>query len=182
MGNIDPNVDCLNDLYPCVGQFEKSDYFTTDQFSDVLNASPVSVSVLCLNIRSFNTNAGELISMMDSFSKCPDVLVLTETWLTKDVVNMCNLEGYNAYHTVREGRRSGGVSVFCLRGSVSQKIEAVCESNDKIELCAVDVKCASMTNAIFAIYRPHSSSIADITERLMVLTYYYSTKCSKISR
>ena len=86
-----------------------------------------------------------------------------------DGVNMRNLEGYNGYHTLREGRRSGGVSVFCLRGSVSQKFEALCESNDKIELCAVDVKCASMTTAILAIYRPHSSSIADFTERLMVL-------------
>ena len=110
--NIDPDANCLNDLYPCVGQFEKSDYFTTDQFSDILNASPVSVSVLCINIRIFNANADELISMMDSFSKCPDDLVLTETWLTKDGVNTCNLEGHNGYHTVREGRRSGEYRCF----------------------------------------------------------------------
>ena len=71
----------MNDHYPCVGQFEKSNYFTTDQFSDILNASPVSLSVLCLNIRSFDANADKLISMMDSFSKCPDVLVLIcEIW------------------------------------------------------------------------------------------------------
>ena len=71
--------------------------------------------------------------MLSSLDHSPEVLILSETWLSSDAF----VDGYNDFHTFRQNRRSGGVSVFCKYGYTARKMEEFCLSTDVLELCTV---------------------------------------------
>ena len=62
------------------------------------------------NIRSFCADCQYFLGMFIDNKSKSDIFVITETWFIED--NVENLLGYNAYHTFRIGRRSGGVSIY----------------------------------------------------------------------
>ena len=39
-------------------------------------------------------------------------MVFTETWPKKDNCDYAKIDGYSTFHTVRENKRSGGVSIY----------------------------------------------------------------------
>ena len=51
----------------------------------------------------------------------PHAVVLTETWFSDDYQG--SIMNYNSFHTIRSERRSGGVSIYCDKKIISQKIE-----------------------------------------------------------
>ena len=62
--------------------------------------SPIYVSVLHLNIRSLKNHLEELEALVLSFESPPDVICLTETWLTdNDHLPSDTLKGYNQFVT-----------------------------------------------------------------------------------
>ena len=74
--------------------------------------------VLQLNIRGITSQKSQLIDLIENSAtgKCPDVILLSETWLTPfspDIV----IPGYSFYHKCRLNKRGGGVGIL-----VSQKI------------------------------------------------------------
>ena len=52
------------------------------------------------NIHCVNANFDTVVALLDAFHNFPDI-VLTETWLSEESDEFCNLDGYNVYHTVR---------------------------------------------------------------------------------
>ena len=61
-----------------------------------------------------NANFDAFVVMLEAFWKYPDIKVLTETCVNDVNMDSFVLEGYTAYHTIRVGRRGGGVTIFCL--------------------------------------------------------------------
>ena len=41
------------------------------------------------------------MAMLNTLHRCPDVVVLTETWLTCDTVQLYNIQVNICYHTLR---------------------------------------------------------------------------------
>ena len=77
------------------------------------------MNILNYNICSFHKNSNHFLPIVEQ-SK-PHVLVLTETWFTKDYHQ--SIVNYNSYHTIRSSRASGGVSIFIIDDIKSRKID-----------------------------------------------------------
>ena len=106
---IDPDRNFLNHVVPADGNSNlNSNYFTIDEFNNTI--SHENLCIFNYNVRSFNRNFDAFNAMLSTLSITPDIIILTETWLADDV----NVENYSAYHTFRETRRSGGVSILYL--------------------------------------------------------------------
>ena len=74
-----------------------------------------NLSIIILNIRSFNKNIDNFLTFLDLFIYEPDILILTETWLTKYDDPIIYLNNYNIYQTNRSfknKKRGGGVAIF----------------------------------------------------------------------
>ena len=106
-------------------------------------------------MRSFSKNIDNLLNDLNALSRCPDAIILTETWLNDDIRDFANIPGYIGFHTIRLNRRSGRVSVF-VRDDLNAVVHKdLCLSDQTIESC-VKVTCGSESVVLLGIYRPHS--------------------------
>ena len=120
------------------------------------------------NIRSFSKNIDNLINDLNALCRCPDAIILTETWLKDDSKDLANIPGYMGIHTIRLNRRSGGVSVFVRDGLNAVIHNDLCLSDQTIESCCAKVTRGSESVVLLGIYRPHSDSIVNISDRIVV--------------
>ena len=108
----------------------------------------------------------ELVALLSSMEVMPDVLVLTETWLSSVDSCYANISGYDAYHTVRERDKSGGVSIFCSSryDSCQYRDLSMCSTN--IEACCIKISFMSICLNVVGIYRPHLGTIEQFVTEL----------------
>ena len=102
-GDIDPDDNLINDLFSSnnVGSCE---YYSIDRYKQKFTENTsFNFSLINYNVRSFHANftpfEGVLESMQSSFS----VTVLTETRNKPQTSEICEINGYSAYHTLRHG-------------------------------------------------------------------------------
>ena len=118
--------------------------------------------------------------MLNSLFELPTIFILTETWNTENLVNMCELDNFKSYHTFRKDKRGGGVSVFCLNSLDCQKIDRFSTCEPDFETCCVRVELEDRKYLIiYSVYRPPSQSIENFIDHLdLVLrdTFYTSAE------
>ena len=131
-------------------------YFTLEEYN-ALNQFNHEFKILTANIRSFFKNIDSLVSLLKTFDKLPEVIVLTETWLKEDKLALACIEGYDAFHITRQSGLSGGVSIFCSKSLKCIKVDQLSISNPTIECCTVNLK-LSKNVIIIGVYRPHPDS------------------------
>lgn len=155
LGEIDPDINLLNEVVP----LETCKYYTVEDLND-LEIISESCKFLNYNVRSFHANGDKLISMLNNLKFDFDCIVLSETWNTANNIDLCNIHGYESFHTFRpEGHiysMSGGISVFCKNSSIRQpaKNETLSICNANIETSVVDVLYGRVKLTIVAVYRP----------------------------
>jgi len=137
-------------------------YHTIDSFNDTVANSNYNFNLFHLNIRSFNRNSDQLFVYLNQLSVKPDVLVLTETWFTCD--EYAGLRGYHGYHTCREGRRGGGVSVYVRDSFKSSSISEWSFVNDSMEICSVSIVLSDARIILHGIYRPPDRNIESFVD------------------
>ena len=120
------------------------------------------INILNYNICSFHKNSNHFLPIVEQ-SK-PHVLVLTETWFTKDYHQ--SIINYKSYHTIRSSRASGGVSIFIIDDIKSRKIDEICYANENIEVCSVEICLPNEKLYVMGIYRPHSGTIENFCQEL----------------
>lgn len=62
----------------------------------------------CANMRTFDEIKYFIVECQCNV----DVIVLTETWFKKSETILYDIDGYSAFHSCRNGKRGGGVSVY----------------------------------------------------------------------
>ena len=113
------------------------------------------------NIRSYHKNSNEAFLYINKkLGITPDVIVFSETWLNDaDVVNH---DGYSSYHSKRNSKTGGGVSVFIKNNHKSMQLEKFSFVNDCIELCGTEISINNQTKlVVLGVYRPPNASISD---------------------
>ena len=75
---------------------------------------------------------------------------------------IADMEGYESFHTTRDSRKSGGVSIYYRNGLMMELVHDLCMCNVSIESCAVKVSIGGANYNIMAIYRPHSGTIEEL--------------------
>ena len=148
-------------------------YYTINGYNSLLEESttPSSLRLLNINIRSFNANQDKLEALLNSLSRPPSVLVLTESWNTDDRVKLCKLNSYSDFHSFRPNNgRGGGVSIFCTNVFNSVKIESLSFVKDPIETCCSKIYINQNDYIIvLAIYRPPNESIPEFLTELEII-------------
>ena len=178
------NPDLILEADPDINYFSlnrddhQSGYHTINKYNSI-NFESGSLSVLCLNIRSFFKNVNELIALLGSLSEKPDVVILNETWLCEKDLDVANIEGYTSSHCLRRTGRGGGVSIFCRKNLSHSKCDEISYCDLTLECCTIKL---SMEETIYliGIYRPHSGSKNDFTSALEMILQNNCLRNSKI--
>ena len=163
---LDPdlNLEVLNnnDVFNC-------NYCSLDSFKTLKQQfTPNGLSVICFNIRSFSRNGDEFLGYLSNCEHNFDVIILTETWATKDTYTLCHIPGYKATHNFRKDRKGGGISIFVRETIGFCLIDTASNSNEHIESLAISFQCDNtrqITN-VLGIYRPPNGDINIFTETL----------------
>ena len=162
---IDPDLNYFGDVHN-YSDHSQSKYITIEEYNELMLNTDRLFTIYNYNIRSYSANSNSFFSTFDSLSCYPDVLVLTETWFTPNYT--VDLPSYHSFHSTRNERRSGGVSVFISKKLNANKVSNLCFVNDTIEVCTVRCKVPLATTEVFivAIYRPHSNTVENFINSL----------------
>ena len=119
-------------------------------------------SLVNYNIRSYRKNIDSFIPIIDK--NLPNVLMFTETWFTENY--QANLQNYQAFHTVRPIRLSGGTSIYVRNDLNATQLNNFSYVSINIEVNSVKVNLNKEEIIIVAVYRPHGGTIQGFTEEL----------------
>ena len=78
------------------------------------------------------------------------------------------LKAIDAFHTIREGGRSGGMTIYCAMNLSDELIAELTISNETIESCVLECRTATNVIVVFAIHRAHTVPI----EQLFLIICY----------
>ena len=158
LDDFDPDTNLIDIIMP--DENLGSSYFTVDEFNAKVSGD--EIVFVSYNIRSFNKNFDSFEAMLSSLSSCPDVICLSETWLSEEI----SLDGYYDFHTFRTNGRGGGVSIFCNEKCVVEKVTECNLCNNVIESCVVKLKINDSSYVIVGVYRPHQGTIPEFSDAI----------------
>lgn len=114
MYDIDPDVNVFHNYS---NNFMSSQYYTEDMFNtNVKNYSPLSMSMIHLNIRSIPKNLDNFLNYTSNLHYDFSIYGFTETWLSEDKAKYCNIPNFQHVYKCRESGRGGGVSLYVKNG------------------------------------------------------------------
>ena len=119
-----------------------------------------SLHILHLNVRSLLKNIDKLKLLLDDLSSKGiylGVILLCETFLTKDSALLSQLNGYQHLYRIRENRLGGGISIF-VRNMYKVK-ELFSIINDETECLFVQISIGGKSLCVGEIYRIPNTDI-----------------------
>lgn len=154
--DTDPDLQFFNDEPDCR-------YYNDSTFREKFGSESNSLRIMHLNIRSANKNFDELLLYLQIIAVEIHVIVLTETWLN-DSSDWFEVPGFVAHHSIRAGRRGGGVSILVKSYLESQLVEKFTLVRDLFEICTVCVTVNHSKHNIIGVYRPPNASLVQFNE------------------
>ena len=165
----DVGMLAINEMYGHLNFDEISNYVSLNEFnSKFCHHNDNILSVIHFNIRSLDTNITHMEAFLSNLNQNPDVIALTETWLDDNNKDNYPIEGYNAFHVVREPLKHGGVSIYVRNTLTCDQIGEFSFLNSDIEICSIKITVNDLSYTIGAIYRP-SDKYKNIKEFRKVL-------------
>ena len=155
----DITMQIINQMYGPMDFNCLSKYYDLIAYNNLISTVENNLNFLHVNSRSLQKNFDNIIAFMNSLSAFPDILTISETWLTTTNKHLYELPGYHCYHLTRTIRPHGGVSVYISNSLKSQQIQECTLINDDIEIITVKIHTASNIYNLCSIYRPHSKHI-----------------------
>ena len=110
--DFDPDENFFNDALGSLGVSHGCKYYSVEGFNETFRNAPPSLDVVMHNIRSYNKNNDAFAALLSSMCKIPEIIVLTETWLSPIDNDRRLLDGYTEFNTVRSVGRGGGC-LYC---------------------------------------------------------------------
>ena len=131
----DVSMEIINQLFGHLDFDRVSKYFDIFSYNNFLKSQNLSsLNIIHLNSRSLPKNYDNIVSLFNSLHSQPDIIAVTETWLTDTNKHLFDFPGYHSYHLIRKTRPHGDVSIFISETLHSQQIEDLTLVNDQIEV------------------------------------------------
>lgn len=121
------------------------------------NDDPKQFSIMHQNIRSLRENFNSFKIFLDSVSNLPDIICLTEIWITESELSCFQLNGYNQFASCNELSRAGGTAVFVSQQYQVKSTVVEMLSADSIKI-VIDLD-TNISLSLFSIYRLHSNTV-----------------------
>ena len=144
----DISMDIINQMYGHLDFSKISKYVDIDNYNTLYNKNQSPLNIMHFNIRSIAKNFDQLTALLKCLAIPPDVLAVTETWLTDHTTHLYHLEGYHSYHVTRQRRSQGGVSVFISNKINSTQLRDLSFINEDIEIHSVDITIKSQFHIV----------------------------------
>ena len=177
----DITMEIINQLHNHTDLNSISKYYDVTTYNTLFDPRK-HLNILHLNSRSLPKNIDNIKAFLNSLIAPPDVLAITETWLSETNKELFQLSGYQSYHLVRTIRPQGGVSVYISNNIQSTQIKELTLINDNIEMNTTKITIDSNSFVIIAIYRPHSKheGVEAFTNNLITLLQRENIKKSNV--
>ena len=133
------------------------DYYDVASLDETI-AENNSLSCIHVNIRSCRKNLDELLLFLDQLNINFTIIVLSETWMD-NVDAFLDIPGSEAYHSVREGKKGGGVSILVSKNLKSNLV--LTRNCNVYESCLVAVERGRSKLHVLGVYRPPGHTVSD---------------------
>ena len=100
LSGVDPDANFFNHL-PISSLSQQCTITSFNQELSSQFSNDKHLKIINYNIRSFFRNIDCFLSFLATLEYSPDLIVLTETWLSEDNKEFAKIEGYDAIHTIR---------------------------------------------------------------------------------
>lgn len=157
----------------------QSQYWSPDEFINGVTGSRAKYSVLHLNCRSIRYKMDKLHLLLHELNSFQfDVIVLTETWLTKnDLIANYALENYTPFFLNRKDYEGGGVAIYVYCEYYSELIVDATVSEKFMETLSVKIMDSGRVLHVSAIYRPPSGHKQSFFDKLeLIVTRFSASK------
>ena len=131
-------------------------------FPDIVT-NPQAMCFYHLNCRSVRNKASELDLLVNACNRSPDVVMLTETWLSMNDVFV--LPGYNVFNCTRNDKKGGGVSL-CVKNHINFHTIVLTQP---VSFEVIGGIFQNLSTVSLVIYRPPSSSVETFLDELDTL-------------
>ena len=134
----DISMEIVNQLHGHRNFEYVSNYYDLISYNKLLETHETKkLNIIHINSRSLPKNYDNIHSFLNSLNTPPDILTLTETWLSDYNKHLYDFQGYHSYHIIRKSRRQGGVSIFVSDLLYSQDFKELTLINEDIEMFTV---------------------------------------------
>jgi hypothetical protein len=133
-----------------------------------LQANLEMLNIVHINIRSMRENFDPFILQLQSRAKLPDVIILSEVWISQSEVGYYNLPNYHCYANCNETYRAGGVVCYVNNALHHSGQTVVAETADLVQV-TVNLG-TGRALSILGIYRLHAHSITSFLRNYRVLS------------
>ena len=108
--DFDAAMETIGLMYDHLNFDEISKYYDLDQYNRSFPTDDDKIlSIMHFNIRSLTKNGDEMIVMLESLQKKPDVIDLSESFLDSNSTSTMKINGYKDFHVVRGNTKRKGV-------------------------------------------------------------------------
>ena len=150
---------------------DKCDYLDLETCSN-LNPNNYNLLVLQLNIRSLlvhQLELNQLKHMTEKKNSWIDLILLCETFLSKQTVNMVNVPGFTHIDNYRKNKKGGGVSIL-IREGISFKCRQDLEVFEEGQTGSVFIEILNKNGRkiiLGSLYRPPNTGIEQFSDHLI---------------
>ena len=168
---VDRTLSNCYDKYKNVAldEFDNCDYVT-----EITDANNNDLVVIQLNIRGLSSKRNQLLDLINNAiqSKDPDLILLSETWLSPYSPNF-EVPGYDFYHLDRQNRKGGGVGILSSVKLRCKLRKDLISTLDESECITIDIAKRNGEHCLVSsMYRPPNTDIPTF------LASYNSIICS----
>lgn len=121
--------------------------------------------ILLMNARSLRQKLNDLEAEV-KLNDYPQIIVITETWLTESIKNHYNINGYEAYHTIRNDGY-GGLTVY-IRDNIQHQVTMNLSTIEHVHVTKVHIDKTNMN--LLCIYRApntHNMSFLSLLDKIL---------------
>ena len=149
------DLEIINAMYNTLNINDICKYHDINSYKLSIPSNDIEyINIIHVNARSLNKNYDQLTTLMQTLPKLPDVICISETWLTPLTAPFNVIEGFNCFYTHRPGG-CGGAAIFVNSNLSSTQLNDYCISDDNIELCTVGLTHGQSKYIITSVYRHH---------------------------
>ena len=148
----DSELEMISQMFQHKNFSELSKYYDISNYNNSFSTPDSHIlSVIHVNLRSVKANVDKMFAMMHALKSHPDVLAISEHWLTENNKDSFFIHGYKHFHIVRSRGIHGGVALFIRNNIQADLVSKFSYSNKDIEICKVAIKVGNQNFNVVAI-------------------------------
>ena len=151
------NIHVFNELL-----YKELIFNNCDEFNQNILTSKEDIFILHLNIRSISRNHILLAALIANFTKEPEIIICTESWITH-IKGLIDLDGYSMQTNESSINKCDGVLIYIKKNI--QHITQI-KSYGKLQAINVTLQLNNGKNTITGIYRCHDYQEHEFIEDL----------------